>query len=116
MTNDEQIMENAGPSHRRQGGTLNPWSYLIVRLAISVWATLLLVICVRSLLRPQTNSVYPIFATAARNFLAGADLYGGAGGVYRYSPLVAALFVPLSDFSDALGGVLWRLLNAAVYL
>src|SRR5262249_8060013 len=35
---------------------------------------------------------------------------------YRYSPLVTVLFVPFSLLPDALGGVLWRLLNAAVYL
>jgi len=86
------------------------------RLAISLWATILIVICIRGLLSPQRNSVYPIFAGAARNFLAEIDLYAASAGPYRYSPLVAALLLPFGLCPDNIGGVLWRLLNAAVYL
>jgi hypothetical protein len=86
------------------------------RLAIFVWATILVVLCIRGLLSSRRNSVYPIFATAARDFWAGANLYRSAEAPYRYSPLVAALFVPFSLWPDPIGGVLWRLLNAAVYL
>ncbi|HLJ94038.1 MAG TPA: glycosyltransferase 87 family protein [Gemmataceae bacterium] len=84
--------------------------------AIAVWATILIVLCTRGLLRPGSNSVYPIFANAARHFLAGTDLYEKTDGPYRYSPLVAGLLVPFSLCSDSLGSLLWRLLNAAVYL
>src|SRR5260370_3357102 len=86
------------------------------RLAISLWATILIVICIRGLLSQQRNSVYPIFAGAARNFLAEIDLYAASAGPYRYSPLVAALLLPFGLCPDNIGGVLWRLLNAAVYL
>src|SRR5207245_341131 len=86
------------------------------RLAISIWATILIVICIRGLLNPRANSVYPIFAGAARSFLAGTDLYSPVQGPYRYSPLVAALLIPFSFCPDNIGGVLWRLLNATVYL
>src|SRR5207249_4467291 len=49
--------------------------------------------------------------------LAGHNLYTLTQyDVYRYSPLVAAAFVPLGSLPDWLGGVLWRLLSAAVYL
>jgi Glycosyltransferase family 87 len=89
-----------------------PWQ----RLAIAVWMTVLLAICIRGLLNARTNSVYPIFARAARDFLAGADLYRVSDAPYRYSPLVAALLVPFSVWPDHIGGVLWRLLNAALYL
>src|SRR2546425_10706665 len=75
----------------------------VVRLAFSLWATVLLVICIRGLLNARTNSVYPIFAGAARSFLAGADLYAASGSPYRYSPLVAGLLVPFSLWPDHLG-------------
>lgn len=91
---------------------LGPWR----RLAIVIWAVILLVICIRGLLNARANSVYPIFAGAARNFWAGTDLYHGPDGPYRYSPLVAALLLPFSLWPDSVGGVLWRLVNAAVYL
>jgi hypothetical protein len=86
------------------------------RAAVAVWTALLLVLCIRGLHNPRRNSVYPIFAGAARNFLAGADLYRVADGPYRYSPMVATLFVPFSLWPDSVGGVLWRLLNASIYL
>jgi len=35
---------------------------------------------------------------------------------YRYSPAVAALFAPFSLLPDRVGGCLWRLLNAAIFL
>jgi hypothetical protein len=71
------------------------------------------------LLAPHTKSVYPIFAAAARCWVAGGDCYGElAPGLdrFRYSPAVAALLVPFSVLPDSLGGALWRLLNAGVYL
>ena len=86
------------------------------RLAVVLWAAVLVVICIRGLLNARKNSVYPIFATAARDFVAGADLYRHCEAPYRYGPLVAALFVPFSVLPDSIGGVLWRLLNAVVYL
>jgi hypothetical protein len=85
-------------------------------LAQFVWTTILIVICIRGLWNPRANSVYPIFAGAAHNFLAETDLYTATPGPYRYSPLVAALMVPFSLCPDNVGGVLWRMLNATVYL
>jgi hypothetical protein len=93
-----------------------PRGLRLKRLAIFIWAMILLVISVRGLLSARTNSVYPIFAGAARNFWAGSDLYRASGDPYRYSPLVAALLLPFSFCPDQVGGVLWRLLNASVYL
>jgi hypothetical protein len=85
-------------------------------LAVGVWAVIFLVITLRCGLAPHRHSVYPIFATAAQNWLAGNSLYGMPGDPYRYSPLVATLFVPFSLLPAALGGVLWRWLSGAVYL
>jgi hypothetical protein len=85
------------------------------RLALAVWLAALLVICVRVLVARHSHSVYPIYAAAARNWLAGADLYDPAEG-YRYSPTAALLLVPFSALSDALGDVTWRLLTVSVYV
>jgi hypothetical protein len=88
------------------------------RLALGLWAAAIAVICVRVLLAARANTVYPIFASAGRGWLHGEALYPGPKGLdaFRYSPPVAALFAPFSLLPDALGGCLWRLLNAAVYL
>jgi hypothetical protein len=65
---------------------------------------------------PKANSVYPIFVTAARHWLAGEDLYQPVAELYRYSPFVATLMIPFSLLPETAGGVLWRLLNAGVFL
>jgi hypothetical protein len=86
--------------------------------ALLLWALALAIICVRSMVSSRSHSLYPIFANAARNWMAQSDLYtvgpGPEGGLdcYRYSPLVAAALTPFSLLPDALGGILWRLLNA----
>ncbi len=74
----------------------------------------------RTALWPKRNSVYPIFSDAGHGWLHGTDLYDQHFWAlqideYRYSPLVAALFVPLSLLPDNAGGVIWRLLNMAVF-
>jgi hypothetical protein len=104
--------DHESPSAKHGGLCASRWP----RLAIFLWAMILLAICIRGLLHARSNSVYPIFAGAARNFWAGSDLYRAPGDPYRYSPLVAALLVPFSLWPDPVGGVLWRLLNASVYL
>src|SRR5262249_28849320 len=88
------------------------------RLALALWAAVVVGICVRVLLVPRASSVYPIFASAGRGWLHGEALYPGPEGLdtFRYSPPGAGLFAPLGLLPDALGGCLWRLLNAAVYL
>jgi hypothetical protein len=88
------------------------------RLILGLWAAVIVVICVRVLLANRASSVYPIFASAGRAWLHGETLYPGPEGLdpFRYSPPVAALFAPFGLLPDALGGCLWRLLNAAVFL
>jgi hypothetical protein len=99
------------PDLARRLGRLGPWE----RLAGILWAVALAAVSARAAVVPS-HSVYEIFSTAARHWWAGADLYQPCGDVYRYSPLVAALFVPLGLLPDAAGGVLWRWLSAAAYL
>src|SRR5262249_12014393 len=86
------------------------------RIALAVWLVVLLGICSRLLVSSRSPGVYPIFAGAARHWLAGEDLYRPGGEPYRYSPLVAICFVPFSVLPDPWGGILWRLLNAGVFL
>lgn len=98
------------PSPARRAGIPS-----LERLVIGLWCAAVLAVSVRSALLPQ-HSVYPIFARAAHDWLAGADLYRPAGEPYRYSPFVTTLFVPFGLLPDAVGGVLWRWLSAAAYL
>lgn len=87
-------------------------------LAVVVWVGFFVGISARLLINPHKGTVYPIFATAARHWLAGEGLYGPVPGhdVYRYSPLVAAGLTPLGLLPDRAGNIIWRFLNAAVFL
>ena len=90
-----------------------------VRLATTLWCLALLIISVRVLAQHSSHSVYPIFVQAGRDWLAGTDLYGKSTtsvDQFRYSPIVAAAFAPLSILSDRAGNLLWRCLNAGVLL
>ncbi len=89
---------------------------LLGRLGLTAWAILLVVVGARVLLAPHRHTVYPIFAEAASHWRAGEDLYRPTPDPYRYSPLVAAFFVPFGLLPDGVGGLLWRLLSAGVFL
>jgi hypothetical protein len=87
------------------------------KAALAAWGIVLTVVCIRTAIWPKTHTVYPIFALASQNWLAGVNLYGQTPyDIYRYSPLVAAAFIPLGFLPLWLGGVFWRLLEAGVYV
>ena len=68
------------------------------RVAMIVWAVIAAITCGQALLiaLPRHTGIYPLYAQAGQNWRAGEDLYADKDGfvVFRYSPLVAALFVP----------------------
>src|SRR5438552_11062504 len=88
------------------------------RWVVTVWVLILCAISIRILVSARANSVYPIFSDAGRKWLQGGALYGQQPAdldLFRYCPVVATSFAPLSLLPDAVGGVLWRWLNAAVF-
>ena len=97
---------------------LHPW----MRAAVCVYALLLAGTCVRSALRPERQNVFPIWRLAGHDWVTGHDLYDGAPGGdpvragYRYGPLVAGLFTACDLAPEALGNVVWRVLNLAAFL
>src|SRR5437870_4591427 len=85
-------------------------------LALAAWGVVLLVLAIRTAIAPRIHSVYPIYQRAGQSWLAGTDLYEPTGEPFRYSPLAAALFAPLSLLPDAVGGLFWRSINVGIYL
>lgn len=93
-----------------------PWT---IRLAVTAWAVVGLVLGLRVCLAPRENSCYPIFQGAGSHWRAGLELYRfpkNGCDFYRYSPLVAAVFSPVSLLPERVGSLLWRLVNAGAYL
>jgi hypothetical protein len=94
-----------------------PSSNRLFRATLLVWAILIAIVCVRSFLRPDRASVYPIFAEAARSWVRGEDCYRTVlNDVYRYSPPATVLLVPFASLPDSVGGVLWRLVGVSAFL
>jgi hypothetical protein len=84
-------------------------------LVIGLWAAVLLGISIRIGLSSHSHDVFGTYADAGRRWTASQPLYTYTRG-FVYSPLVAAFFAPFSWLPISLGSVVWRLLNAAVFL
>jgi hypothetical protein len=95
---------------------VDPW----VRTAVVIWSVVLAVICVRVAIYPHQRTLYTTWAQAGADWEKGRDLYRDSWDAdqdqFRYSPLVAVLLVPFHHLPLRLGGVVWRLFNAAALL
>jgi hypothetical protein len=80
-----------------------------------LWAAVLLGILIRVGLFSHSHDVFGTYADAGRKWTASQPLYSYTRG-FVYSPLVAAFFAPFSWLPISLGPVLWRLLNAALFV
>ena len=74
-----------------------------------------IIIAIRVCLRPEGNTVFRVFRLAGARWLASTSPYAQVGE-YLYSPLAAACFAPAALLPPWLGGLLWRGLNATVFL
>jgi hypothetical protein len=61
------------------------------------------------------HTVYGVYATAARHWWAGQDLYAYRDEPYRYSPLFAVAMTPFAALPDCWGCPLWKVANAALF-
>ncbi len=96
----------ASPRTRR----LSPWA-----IVIALWIALIAGVLIRSLLKPGSGTVFPIFHTAGARWLHGENLYSGRTD-FLYSPLAAALFSPFALMPLWLANIVWRLSVVAVFL
>ncbi len=89
---------------------------LFARGAICLWVVALLAICLRVGIQPLKQSTYAAdYAPAGWHWWHGQEYYRRQHH-FVYSPLTAAFFVPFSLLSEPVGGMVWRLLSAALLL
>ncbi len=92
----------------------------LVRTAVIVWAVIIVAVCVRAAVQPYKRTLFTTWEQAGADWEQGRDLYRTSWKAdqdgFRYSPLTAVLLVPFHHMPIRLGGVVWRLLNAAVLL
>jgi len=90
------------------------------KIAVAVWGAIVLVVCIRGVVQPTSHTLYPTYARVGAEWLTRGIVYHDHWTApfdqYRYSPLVTAFLAPLSVLPMSLGSVLWRLLNAGVFL
>jgi hypothetical protein len=84
-------------------------------LAGLAWVGLAVSFAVLAFFNPNSHTVYPIYAPAARRWWLGEDIYVRLVDYFRYSPLFAILLTPLASLPDCWGGSVWKALNIGVY-
>ncbi|MDB5312096.1 MAG: hypothetical protein JWO38_6298 [Gemmataceae bacterium] len=103
------------PNPFRMFARLHP----VQRLAVVLWAMLLLGVAGRVLFAPvRSHTVVPIYLTAAERWVQGEAIYAPAPplDIYRNPPGVAAAFVPLTWMPERLAGLAWRGLSVGFFL
>ena len=109
-------MDDLRHCRRAPFGRWNTWT----RLAAALWTILVVAVCVRGMVQPTSHNLYPTYARAGAEWLSRGVVYRDSWRApfdqYRYSPLVSAMLSPFSLLPSWLGGLLWRLLNAGVFL
>jgi hypothetical protein len=76
---------------------------------------------VRTVLRPASHTVFPIYQAAVERWWADEPLYrlsftdDDQIDHFRYPPVVVLLFTPLALLGPCLGGIVWSLLSLGVY-
>lgn len=88
-----------------------------LRLAVAFWIVLGLALTVRTLYRPESHTVFPLFSAGSARWWADQRLYANYRPMdyYRYPPLFAIVITPLAALGPVAGGILWGWLNLAVY-
>jgi hypothetical protein len=83
-----------------------------------VWLLLAAAVGVRTLLRPSSHTVFPIFAASAEHWWSDQSLYDLYPHLdrFRYPPVFALFVTPFSALGLALGGLLWSWLSMAIFV
>src|SRR5690349_15494545 len=69
-----------------------------LRLAVGLWLILAAAVAVRTLVRPASHTVFPIFASSAEHWWGDQSLYQEYPGLdyFRYPPIFALFVTPFS--------------------
>src|SRR5262245_21200527 len=89
-----------------------------LRFALALWVALALALAVRTLHRPESHTVFPVYAAGSARWWSDQPLYADYHPMdyFRYPPLFAILFTPLGALGPIVGGIVWGWLNLAVLL
>ena len=85
---------------------------------IWLWGILLTALSIKSLLKPGSHSVFPVFFHGGLHWWNDVSLYQHFEGLdyFRYSPLAAIFYSCFSIFGLTAGSILWNLTSNGIYL
>jgi len=105
---------NPEPSRQERAAAAAPGLF---RIVILFWLLLAAVLAVRTALRPDSHTVFPVLAAASRHWWQDASLYADYKPLdyFRYPLSCAIALTPLSLLGHRAGGILWAWLNLGIY-
>lgn len=83
-----------------------------LKIAISIWGAVIVVICLLVFLAPLKHTVTPVYHEAVEEWLAGQSLYVGTS--YFYFPQFVFVFLPFHLLPVPIGDIFWRILSIAL--
>lgn len=88
-----------------------------LRWVVLLWLAFGVAVGVRTLLKPTSHTVYPVFLAGAEHWWDDAPVYADHRPLdhFRYPPFFAIALTPLVPLGPAVGGVAWSWLSLAVY-
>ena len=89
---------------------------LSLRVALIIWLIVAMAVSIRTLVRPRSHTVFPIFAASAEHWWGNCSLYETYPGLdrFRYPPVFALFVTPFSSLGLLTGGILWSWVSIAV--
>ena len=84
---------------------------------MGLWLALAVAIGMRTLVRPNSHTVFPIFAASADHWWGDQSLYQIYSQLdhFRYPPVFALFVTPFSAVGLSTGGILWSWAGMAIY-
>ncbi|HUY91697.1 MAG TPA: glycosyltransferase 87 family protein [Pirellulales bacterium] len=86
-----------------------------IRCSLAVWIGLVSGLAVYAFLKPDSHTVFDIYLSASRRWIAGQNIYERTREFYRYSPLFAVSLAPLAALSDSAAAAIWKFVNCGVF-
>lgn len=88
-----------------------------IRWMVTLWLVLGLALSAKSLIKPGSHSVFPVYHFAATNWFHDAPLYERHPSLdyFRYPPVAALLFSPFAILGVTWGAILWGGFALGVY-
>ena len=88
-----------------------------LRLVLALWLGLALAVALRTVVRPESHTIFPLLSAASAHWWHDQPLYVDYRPLdyFRYPPVFAVAFTPLALLGLTLGGIVWTWLGMLVY-